>query len=260
VRRFHRAGLAVGLGVLVFSGAAAEDDHELLFQRVKAHMLEHLASLPNYTCHQTIDRATRVGATWSYQDTVELEVAFSGRKEIFLRRGTNHFEEQSFEKAAQGGTLSSRVLGADIDAVFSGNAADVKYAGPSKKDGHKTLRFDLRVPIERSHYHITRTGADAIAGYEGSVWVDADTLDLVRVDLKTKQIPAYVGVILVLESLHYKKVKIGNSAVDLPDHSELSVTEDNGHYSVNTMKLRGCHEYAADSVVTYDLPSKGRDH
>jgi hypothetical protein len=53
---------------------------------------------------------------------------------------------------------------------------------------------------------------------------------------------------------------IGNSDVDLPDHSELSVTEDNGHYSVNTMKLRGCHEYAVDSVITYDPPSKGRDH
>lgn len=260
MRRFYRAGLAVGLGVAVFTGAAAEDDPELLFQRVKAHMSEHLASLPNYTCHETIERAVRMGTNWSYQDTVELEVAFTGRKEIFLQPGTNHFEEQSFEKAAQGGTLSSRVLGADIDAIFSSESADFKYVGRCKKEGHKTLRFDLRVPIERSHYHIMRMGVDAIAGYEGSVWVDADTLDLVRVDLKANQIPAKVGVTLVLESLHYKPMTIGTSEVALPDHSELSVTEDNGHYSVNTMKLRGCHEYAVDSSVTYELPSKGRDH
>jgi hypothetical protein len=96
-----------------------------------------------------------------------------------------------------------------------------------------------------------------MAGYEGSVWVDPDTFDLVRVDFKVNQIPSFLKVRLIEESLHYKKLTIGNSEFSLPDHSELSATDDMGNYTLNMIKLDRCHEFAAESLVKYGSTVEG---
>src|SRR5689334_11376818 len=182
--RFHHAGLSAGIAALVLSSATVAEDPESLFPRVKAHMSEHLAQLPNYACHETIDRLIRVRSTWRRLDTVEFEVAFVGHEELFSRPGSDRFGEQPIEKLAPGGTIGNIMLGSSIDLIFSENLADFTYGGASKKDGRKTYRYDLRVPVERSAFRIRHSGAEGLAGFKGSVWVDADTLELVRVDFK----------------------------------------------------------------------------
>ena len=101
------------------------------------------------------------------------------------------------------------------------------------------------MPIEKSAFLVRHNGAVGVAGYEGSVWVDAETLDLVRVDFKVNRIPSHLGVRLIEQSLHYKKLTIGNSEFDLPDHSELAATDDMGNYSLNMIKLNRCREFGA---------------
>jgi hypothetical protein len=242
----------------VFSLRSQSTDHsDELFQRVKARMAEHLGQLPNYTCHETINRMLRVRSDFRHLDTVELDVAFVGKQELFSRPGEDKFGEQPIEKLVAGGTIGNSALGSHIDVIFSQDVAEFKYAGECKKDGRKALRFDLRVPIEKSAFWIKRSGRAATAGYEGSVWVDAETLDPVRVDFKANRIPSHLGVRLIEESMHYKKLTIGNSDFDLPDHSELAATDDMGNYTLNMIKLTGCREFAAESVVKYGSPSQG---
>jgi hypothetical protein len=57
--------------------------------------------------------------------------------------------------------------------------------------------------------------------------------------------------------LHSKKLTIGNSEFNLPDHSELAATDDMGNYSLNMIKLNRCREFAVNSVVKYGSPSEG---
>src|SRR5262245_31251189 len=161
---------------------------------------------------------SRIRSAFQHLDTVELEVAFVGRQELFSRPGENRFGEQSIEKIVSGGTIGNSALGSHIDIILSLDVAEFKYAGAGKKDGHKTLRYDLRVAIEKSAFLVRYNGSEGMAGYEGSVWVDAETLDLVRVDFKVNRIPSYIRVHLIEQSLHYKKLTIGNSEFDLPVH------------------------------------------
>jgi hypothetical protein len=257
----YNAILAAELAALLTLGAAiaaqspSAEDSTGVFQQVKARMAEHLAQLPNYTCHETVDRMLRVGGNLRYLDTVELEVGFFGKEELFARTGEDRFGEQPIEKLVPGGTFGTSAMGSHADLIFSQNVAEFKYAGVCKKDGRKTIRFDLNVPIEKSGFRIRHNGAAAMAGYQGSVWVDAETLELVRVDFKANRIPAHLGVRLVEESLHYKKLTIGSSEFHLPDRSELVATDDQGYCTVNVIKLARCHEFGADSVVKYGSPA-----
>ena len=90
--------------VVVFDSTAAfpaelpnAEDPEVLLQRIRTRMSEHLAQLPNYTCHQVVDRLIRRANSGSLDrvDTVEFEVAFVGRKELFSKTGGSRFEEES---------------------------------------------------------------------------------------------------------------------------------------------------------------------
>ncbi len=258
--------MAARLAGLFLAGAALADQPDELFDRIKTHMSEHLSKLPNYTCHETIERTLRIGTDFRHLDTVELEVAFVGRREIFAPPGQDKFDERSIEQLVKGGTIGNNALGSHIDLIFNQDVAEFKYGGACKKDGRKAIRYDLRVPIERSQYLVRHNGVVSVAGYEGSLWVDPDTLDPVRVDFKVNRIPPVLGVRLIEESLHYKKRMIGASEFDLPDHSELAATDEAGNYSLNIIKIDACREFTGDSVIKYGLPTQDtpahndRDH
>ena len=79
--------------------------------------------------------------------------------------------------------------------VFSGDAATFKYSGSCRKDGHKTFRYDFRVPQASSRLLVSGgNSVDAVVGYHGSFWVDSETLDMVRLEWKTDHIPSSVGI------------------------------------------------------------------
>src|SRR5438128_745838 len=122
---------------VVFAAAAATDkpteDPEALLRGIRSRTALHLSQLPNYTCHEVVNRMLRRGGTWDRRDTVEFEVAFVGREELFSRPGEERFGERSIEELAPG-TISNGVLGSQIDMVFASDAAEFRFAGTGKKD------------------------------------------------------------------------------------------------------------------------------
>jgi hypothetical protein len=257
--RFHlrNAGYTAGLAALFVSAATGGDEAEDLFQRIKAHMSEHLARLPNYTCHETINRFGRRGSNFQHLDTVDLDVVFTGGRELYSRSGADDFQEAPVEKLVSSGTIGNGALGSHIDQLLSEDRAEFRFAGAGKKGGRKTLRFNLTVPVEKSRFRVRHQGAEGIAGYEGSLWVDAETYDPVRVEFKINRIPSHVGVRLIQESLDYRKLTIGNSEFHLPERSDLAVTDQENNYTLNLTKLDGCHEFTANSTVKFSSPSQG---
>lgn len=246
--------------VAVFAAVAATDklteDPVLLLRRIRSRTAEHLSQLPNYTCHEVVDRMIRRGTTWNHVDTVEFEVAYVGRKELFARPGEDRFGERSVGELAPG-TMSDGVLGSQIDMAFATDTTEFRYVGTAKKDGHSTVRYDLSVSQDNSGFRVRHGSAQAIVPFEGSVWVDSETLDLVRVDLKVNHIPSYVGVRSIEKSMHYQLMHIADVDFLLPRNAELSATDDMGNYSLNRINLDRCRAFTGESTITYGAPTQG---
>ena len=85
-------------------------------------------------------------------------------------------------------------------------------------------------------------------------WADIETLDLVRLELKADHIPSHLAVSSVRESIRYTMVRIRNSDFLLPRNSEQSVSDSLGNHNLNMISLKGCREFAGESVVTYGTP------
>jgi len=245
---------------MVFGAAAATDkpteDPEALLRGIRSRAAAHLSQLPNYTCHEVVNRLLRRGSTWNHRDTVEFEVAFVGREELFSRPGEERFGERSIGELAPG-TISNGVLGSQIDMIFASDAAEFRFVGTAKKDGHKTFRYDLRVSQDKSGFKVKHDSAEAIVPFEGSVWVDVETLDLVRVDLKVNRIPSYVGVRSIEKSMHYQLMHIADADFLLPRSAELAATDDLGNYSLNVISIDQCREFRGESIVKYGTPPQG---
>jgi hypothetical protein len=261
----QRAASLICLALFPWAGASAADsratdDPELLLQRIRGRIAAHLSQLHNYTCHVAIDRLLRSTSTSSFdhRDRVELEVAFVGDRELFSRAGETRFEEQPIHEIVPLGMIGNDAFGSHDDDVFSSDAATFKYAGSCKKDGHKSYRYNFRVPQASSRLLVKQNkSADAAVGYQGSFWVDAETLDMVRLEWKTDQIPPSVGLSSVEKSMRYKLVRIGNSDFLLPLHSELASFDREGNYRLNTTSLERCLEFTGESVVTYGTRADG---
>jgi hypothetical protein len=245
------------IGVAFAAGKPVHDDPDALLEKIQSRTAEHLAQLPHYTCHEVINRLVRRGSTWIRRDTVEIEVAFIGHEEFFARSGEDHFDEKVIDRVVPNGTIGNGVFGSVEQIVFSPNVAEFQYAGTGKKEGRQTVRFNFRVPLEKSQFLVKHGSNESLAPYEGSVWVDAETFDLVRVDLQVKQIPRYVGLRWIEETMHYESMKIGSESVLLPRRSELAVTDDAGNYGLNMVELQQCREFKTDSVVKYGSPVEG---
>jgi hypothetical protein len=254
VKQIRAILLAIGVA---FAAGKSHDDPDTLLEKIRSRTAEHLAQLPHYTCHEVISRLVRRGSTWVRRDTVEIEVAFIGHEEFFARSGEDHFNEKIIDKVVPDGTIGNGVFGSVVQIVFTPNVAEFEYAGSGKKDGRQTIRFNFKVPLEKSQFLVKHGGAQSLAPYEGSIWVDAETYDLVRVDLQVKQIPRFVGLRWIEELMHYETMQIGNEQVLLPRKSELAVTDDLGNYGLNLVELQQCREFKTDSVVKYGAPVEG---
>jgi hypothetical protein len=249
----------VQLALILAVAAAADkpaEDPELLLRKIRSRAAAHLAQLPNYTCHEVVNRMLRRGSTWNHVDTVEFEVAFVGREELFARPGEDRFGERSISEMAPG-TISDGVLGSQIDMIFASDDAEFRYAGAVKKEGHKTYRYDLHVPQEKSGFRVRHDSAEAIVPFEGSVWVDTETLDLVRVEIKVNDIPAHVGVRSIEKSMRYGMMHIADADFLLPRNAELAATDDRGNLSLNTISLNQCREFTGASTIKYGAPTTG---
>jgi hypothetical protein len=256
-----RAAVAVvflGGVVSMFAGDPPVDSVELL-QRIRSKVAARLAQLPNYTCSEVIDRFIRRPSTGLQRmDRVQLEVAFVGNRELFARPG-GEFQEGHASRLVNDGTISDGEYGSHIVSLFRTDHAEFRYAGMAKKEGHKTYRFDFRMPQEKSNFLLKHDAAEGIVGYKGSFWADAETLDLVRLEIKAEHIPSQIGIYSVSEAMRYQIVHTSTSEFLLPEHSELTVSYDGGNYSVNMVNLEQCREYTGESSVAFGSATGSAD-
>jgi hypothetical protein len=254
-------GLVALLGpisVLIAAESTVVEDPEALLHRIRSKVAEHLSQLPNYTCHEVINRLFRpLNNSSGQMDTVELEVAFLGGKELFSRAGESQFQDQPISKIVSAGTIGSGSFGSLADSVFVEDSASFRYVGQSKKDGHYSVHYEFEVPQEKSHFLLQRAGAHGIVGYKGSFWADIDTLDLVQMEIKADRIPSTLGIRFVEEKMRYTPVRIRDSEFLLPRHTELAASDAAGNYSLNATSLEKCREFVGQSVVTFQTPGDG---
>jgi hypothetical protein len=227
----------------------------LQLAKIKLQMAENLQRLPNYTCAETIERGMRENRRQLKTiDTVHLEVALVDHHELYGWPGSNRIAESELSSLV-GGTIGNGDFGLLAQSIFLSSATLFTYKGESPIDGKTAIHYDYRMPVTGSGYHLKVGVNEAVVGYHGSVWLNPETLDLMRIDLSADDIPEYLGLEETGKVLKYQRMQIGQSSFLLPREAELSMTDFSGVTFNNRTVFHSCRQYSGESVLSFADPA-----
>jgi hypothetical protein len=237
-------------------GAQTALPPEALLPRIRQKMAENLARLPNYTCRQTIERTVRPASSRRFRvrDTLRLEVAFVGGKELYAWPGASRFEERSIDEFVGGGAIGTGDFALHASAIFRSKEPIFTGCREDSSQPRKAIRCDFRVPRSQSRYVIKMGAKQDLTGYHGSFWADAATLDLMRLEVYADDIPRELKISQASDKMVYQRARIGDSAFLLPQSSELSMVDEAGNESRNRTRFDECRQYLGESVVRFGEP------
>jgi hypothetical protein len=229
----------------------------LLLGRIKSKAAENLQRLPNYTCTQTIERSHRSGKARKFEpvDTLRLEVALVEGKELFSWPGAGKFEEKGIgEIVGGGGAIGNGSFALHARSVFLSRWPIFTYFGETNLNGRRAIRYDYRVPQMLSGYQIRVGPNHAFVEYHGSFWVDPDSLDLIRLDVRADDPPPNLNLTEASDAMEYQRARIGGGDFLLPQSSELVMIDLLGNASRNRTYFSGCRQYAGESKLSFAEP------
>jgi hypothetical protein len=131
------------LGGLIFAAALSAQSElpkdVLQLSQIRREVGKSLATLDNYTCVETIDRAHRKNARQSFQhlDTLNVEVAVVKDRELYSWPDAKEFEDRDVGEMVGAGLMSTGSFRSEIKSVFINNVNDQvawrgRDSGPSR--------------------------------------------------------------------------------------------------------------------------------
>jgi hypothetical protein len=229
----------------------------LLLRQVRLRAIANLNRLPDYTCMQTIERRVRrpQSRKFELQDVVRLEVALVSGKELFAWPGAKKFDDRPISDLVTGGAIGNGSFALHLKTIFETKAPTFTFEGEENRDGRRTYHWKFEVPQHKSGYLLRAGGREAIVGYHGSFYVDANTLDLIQLEVEAENIPPELKVMRARDSVEYSRETIGGETFLLPAASELQMMDQWNSESVNRTRFSSCHQYQGESVISFGDPA-----
>jgi hypothetical protein len=103
---------------------------------------------------------------------------------------------------------------------------------------------------ENSHWMLQARSQTLAAAYGGSVWVDAKTARVVRIEMQARNLPSDFPMDTVESAVDYSYVMIGGRSFLLPVHAESLGCERGTRYcSHNIIDFRNYHEFKSEIKI-----------
>jgi hypothetical protein len=236
------------------AGLSAQAAEPGLLDGFLGRMREHMLRQPDYTCLETVERISQAAPGGArVEDTLRIEVALVGDKEMFAWPGSKEFEDVRPTDLVSSGMFGNGNFALYPRMLFGGAGPAFVYAGEETIAGRRAARFDFRVPRSASRYQLTVNGREGFAGYHGSFHADLETLDLRRIHLIADDIPEELGLTAAEDRVDYGQVKIGEDYFLLPVESALLMASP-AMTSHNRVRFTSCRKFTGESSLIFIDP------
>jgi hypothetical protein len=191
---------------------------------------EYVDELPDFICQQVIERYFDIDGSgaWDRADTLTYELTYNRKRESYKPlNSVGRPVTKSLDQA--GGAYSTGDFASGLASLFDPESKAVfKAAGRERLGNRTTVLYDFRVPQESSKLSVKAEGAPMIfAGYSGTVWVDAETKHVLRIDQSVDDLPASFPVTNSESSVDYDRIRLRGIDVDflLPIRAEFIIAD-----------------------------------
>jgi hypothetical protein len=245
--------------VLLFAFLAVQQPSDVTWENtVRLAHVKHkaevaLASQPDYVCLAAFDRFyTPVNGVERPLDTIRVEVAYVGGKELYSWPGENNFSDTPLTRMIGVGMVGDGDFAVHAHNIFVSGGGIVRYAG---EEG-RLLRWNYTLSPFQSGWTISRGTAQQTVGSAGSFWVDAATLDLVRMENRATDFFSSFPLQAADSRVDYGKVHIGEQDVLMPVRAEMKTVALDGTKNRNVTEYSSCRQYVGKSTISFgELPA-----
>lgn len=245
--------------------AISASDADPFLEKTRKAVGEYLDNLPDFICQQVVERYYDLGGfgVWNKFDTLTYELMYNGGLESYTPVNlVNRPITRRMEQAR--GSYSTGDFAAGLASLFDPKTQAVfKAAGKERLGERQTLVYDFRVPLETSDLEVKAENEQAIiAGYSGTVWIDEETQQILRMDQATDQLPESLSVTSSEGSVRYGRVKIQNlrGGFFLPLHAEFLIADQRQkNFFRNVISFNSYRKFETDIKILDDpipLPKK----
>jgi hypothetical protein len=262
--RFVLAAMLTLTLTLAVSAQKTPDPAGVL-QRTGERLLTDLKRMPRYTCVQTITRTYYEGKHQSEHpscssliaahdtrkkklpvqgwDRLRLEVALVEGNSVYSWVGAPRFADDTLDKLAGSGPLGSGDFGVFISGIL--HRAVLVFQGERVVDGSRLFEYSYEMPIGKSSYNVKVPDGWAITGYSGTLLLDPEAADLVRLVVRTDELPPVSSACQATSEVTYKRTSIHQRMVLVPHETRLYTITAAGSESMSQTTYANCREYSS---------------
>lgn len=235
----------------VGAGICRADEPSEVLERFLAKIKSDLRALPDVVCTQRIDRFSRGmhGGDWRQDDTLRFTVGLAAGREVYARADDSTAEIRELSEEARHGVVSTGHFALIAHHVFTWKAARFGYAGEGERQGRRAYEFEYDVPAGESTFLLRMGNQSAVVGFQGAFHVDAETLDLLELDVQAYDIPERVGLAMADTKVIYERIDIRGSATLIPALTTLTVTTTDGVDRMNRARFGQCRRFETESAL-----------
>jgi hypothetical protein len=246
---------------LVFMGCAmalTAAERTTAIDAAREYALNYTKRLPNYTCTLTTRQTTRpanaVNDPSIQVSVTEEELSFADGKEI---RRITQIDGRPVSRQAgdQPAGMSRGEFGNLLDIIFEPvTGADLRWDRAATLEKRKVDVLAFRVPQARG-YLFKRSGSrgDIRVPFEGFVYADAQTHEVLRIQMKCTMIPDNSEIRAFELTLDYKGTQVAGHEYVMPSNFALhymNSVEDRQH--INEGRYSACRQFTADATVQFE--------
>jgi hypothetical protein len=241
---------------LLCTSAAAQlaSTGDARLDHLRTLMAVNLMRLPNYTCLMTIDRSAKPrgrNTFMTHEDTLRLEIAEVGNAELVGWPGSKLGEEKMEEMVTRGLVASGDFSGV-ATVVFRSRAPKFELVGEKKLHGRETVEYAFHVDRAVSNYQVSNGHVKMIVGFRGFFWADAETLELLRMEVVIEDVPRVLEMARATTVIDYQKAHIGDGDFLLPAKVDRTVESTDSSVRKNESTFTSCKQYGTESVLRFD--------
>jgi hypothetical protein len=221
---------------------------------MRDYALNYTEKLPNYLCIQITRRHyTPKDSRYRAEGSViQEQLGFNDHMENYKVQMVNGQSVHNVSHDQLGGVRSSGEFGSMLHDIFAPESeTQFGWDHWGTWDGKPVYVFSYR--IEKEHGYSMRDDEAKkhyVSAYGGLVFADKETKTIVRVTLKTAEIPSDFTVKEVSLALTYKPTEIAGTMYTLPFFMELDSVDIHGS-AKNTEEFKMYQVYGADTSITY---------
>lgn len=227
-------------------------------EQARYYALEYADELPDFMATQIVTRyAQKPGyKDWKKEDTLEIELSYriKGGEKYLLTKMDGKPSTLKYENL--GGSTSTGEFGSVLAAAFAPQSkAEFKEVRKETFRNRQTVVYDFKVKKAFSANQITdkSTFQTVTAAYQGTVWIDAETKRVLRIEQASEGMPANFSITLAENSVEYDWVKIADQPYLLPVRAEVLLGSDRDRsYNRNVIEFRNYRRFDTDIRIVPD--------